>query len=124
MNWIPGVQGGGAVLVGHHVLAAARHDGRARSGQHADRDLVRHDTGGNEQRRLLAHPRCEHLFEPPDGRVLAVVVIPHEGVGHGATHRRRGLGDGVAAQVDHVGHETQVNREPLISGGDHAPFRT
>ena len=27
MNWIPAFMGGGAVLVGHHVLAAARHDG-------------------------------------------------------------------------------------------------
>ena len=117
-----GVHGRGAVLVGDHVLAATRHDGGARSGQHPHRDLVGHDARGHEQRRRLAHPRRERLLQSPDRRVLAVVVVTDLGVGHGATHRRRGLGDGVAAQVDHVGHGTQVNGEPLISGGDHAPF--
>ena len=31
MNWIAGVQRRRAVLVGHHVLAAPRHDGGARA---------------------------------------------------------------------------------------------
>ena len=42
------------------------------------------------------------------GRVLPVVVVTDLGLGHGSAHRGRGAGDGVAAQVDHVGHALRL----------------
>ena len=49
--------------------------------------------------------RCrEGLLQRAHGRVLAVVVVADLGLRHGAPHGGRGSGDGVAAQVDHVGH--------------------
>ena len=104
----PGVQRGRAVLVGHHVLAAPGHDRGPGHGEDPHGDLVRHDAGRHEQRRRLAHPRRERLLERPNGRVLAVVVVAHLGLGHGPAHPRRGPGDGVAAQVDHIGHAVRL----------------
>jgi hypothetical protein len=45
----------------------------------------------------------EGLLERPHRRILAVVVVADHGLGHGPAHGRRGLGDGVAAQVDQSG---------------------
>ena len=104
----PGVHGGGAVLVGDHVLAPSGHHGGPGRGQHPDGDLVGHDARGHEQRGRLADPRREGLLERPHRRILAVVVVADLGLGHGAAHRRRGPGDGVAAQVDHVGHAVRL----------------
>ena len=104
----PGVHGGGAVLVGHHVLAASGHHGGARRGEQPDGDLVAHDARRDEEGRRLAHPLREQLLECPHRRVLAIVVVADLGVRHGSAHRRRGPGDGVAAQVDHVGHALRL----------------
>ena len=42
------------------------------------------------------------LFQPVDGGVFAVNVVADFGFHHGAPHGGGGLGDGVAAQVDHA----------------------
>ena len=47
----------------------------------------------------ISAARC---FEAVDGGVLAVDVVADLGLHHGAPHGGRGLGDGVAAQIDHV----------------------
>ncbi len=103
-----GVQCRRAELVGDDVLAPSRHHRRARRREHAERDLVRHDARRNEQRGRLADPCRERLLQPPDRRVLPVVVVADHRVRHGAAHGRRGPGDGVAAQVDHIGHTVRL----------------
>ncbi len=108
----PGVHGRRAVLVGDHVLTASRDDGGPRRREDAHGDLVGHHAGGHEQGGRLAHPRRERLLQQTDRRVLAVVVVTDDGRGHGAPHRRRRLGDGVAAQVDHVGHDRRLTARP------------
>ena len=67
----PGVHRGGAVLVGDHVLAPARHHGGPGPGQDPDGDLVGHDPRGHEQRGRLADPlprRPPRACAPSDPR--------------------------------------------------------
>lgn len=106
----PGVHRRRAVLVGHHVLAPPRHDRRPGPGQDTERNLVRHDARRHEQRCRLADACRECLFEGTNGGVLAVVVVPDLGVGHGAPHRSGRARHGVAAQVHNaaVGHECRL----------------
>jgi hypothetical protein len=58
--------------------------------------------GGHEQRRLLTQHRGDALLQRVDGRVVAEDVVSDFGGGHCRTHRRSGLGDGIAAEVDHA----------------------
>ena len=53
---------------------------------------------------LLAGQLGGALLERDDGGVVAEDVVADLGLGHRAAHRRRGLGDGVGAKVDEVGH--------------------
>ena len=55
----------------------------------------------HEQGRLLAEHLRAQVLEAVDRRVLAIDVVTNLGCGHGGSHRRRGNGHGVAAQVDH-----------------------
>ena len=53
-----------------------------------------------EQCAFLAKAFGGFLFKGVDGRVIAVDVVADLGLGHRASHRGIGAGDGVAAQVD------------------------
>ena len=66
------------------------------------RDGVAHGTGGHEDGGLFARDGGGAAFEQIDGGVFAVNVVAHLGFHHGAPHLRRGLGDRVTAQIDHV----------------------
>ena len=70
-------------------------------------DEVAHRPGGDEQAGLLAEQLGGAFLEGVDGRVVAEDVVADLGLGHRPAHRRRGLGDGVAAQVD-PGHGRRV----------------
>ena len=57
-------------------------------------------TGGKEQRRLEPEHLCSARLQRIDRRVVAEDIVADLGRRHGGAHARRGLGDGVAAQVD------------------------
>ena len=76
------------------------------------------------------------LLELVDGGVVAVAVVAHLGLGHGAAHLGRGTGDGVAAEVDearptsgsgrrrHADDATDGRlRLPVVVGGAAMPER-
>ena len=87
-------------LVVEDVAALLADDLLPMRGVQLDRDLVAHGSAGHEQRRLAAEDLSRALLQPVDGRVFAVNVVADLGFEHGAPHLGRGLGDGVAAQVD------------------------
>ena len=64
------------------------------------RDEVAHRPRGDEEARFLAEQLGGAFLERVDGRVVAEDVVADLGLGHRPAHRRRGLGDGVAPQVD------------------------
>ena len=66
----------------------------------ADRHLVAHGPRWNKDRGLFLENLRRPLGEPVHGGIFTVNVVRHLGFSHGATHFRRGLGDGVTAQVD------------------------
>ncbi len=70
-------------------------------------DEVAHRAAGDEQAGFLAEQVGRAFLQGVDRRVVAEDVITQLGLGHRATHRRRWMGDGVAAQVD-PGHEGRV----------------
>ena len=65
-----------------------------------DRDFVAHGAGRQEHRRFLAKPFGHHVAETIDRRVFAVDVVADLGLRHGTAHGRRGLGGGIAPQID------------------------
>ena len=65
------------------------------------RDEVAHRAAGDEEGRLLAEQLGRPLLEGVDGGVVAEDVVAELGLVHGLAHGRRGVGDGVAAEVDH-----------------------
>ncbi len=67
-----------------------------------DRDGVAHGAGGDEQGGFFAGDFGGALFQAIDGGVFAIDVVADFGFGHGAAHGGRGLGDGIAAQIDHA----------------------
>ena len=67
----------------------------------ADRQLVAHGAGGDEQRRFFPEQAGRHLLQPVDGRVLTEDVVADIRVHHRLTHGGRGLGHRVTAQVNH-----------------------
>ena len=71
------------------------------------RDEVAHRPRRDEEARLLAEQLGGAFLEGVDRRVVAEDVVADLGLGHRAAHRRRGLRDGVAAQVDQ-GHGRRV----------------
>ena len=94
------MRGGGAVFVDDDVLTATGDDEATGPAQDPEGDLVGHDPGGHEEGGRLAHPLGVGLFQGVDRGVFAVLVVAHLGLGHGPAHLRRGLGDGVAAEID------------------------
>ena len=73
-----------------------------------ERGLIRHCPRREEERLRLAEHRRDPGFEPLDRGVAVEDVITHLGLGHRAAHRRRGLCDGVAAEIDRRGHGSGV----------------
>ena len=89
-----------ASLVQQWMGRLVQQDLVARTAVHREGDLVAHRPRGEEQRRLLAEQLRHHLLEPVDGRILAILLVAHLGLGHGAAHGRGGTGDGVAEEID------------------------
>src|SRR6516164_3146312 len=65
-----------------------------------DRRLITHRSRGNKQASLTAEELGGVFLEAVNSWVLAINIIADVCLGHSATHRRRGTGDGVAAQVN------------------------
>ena len=65
---------------------------------------------------LLAEQLGGALLERVDGRVVAEDVVADLGLGHGAAHLGRGLGDGVGAQVDdrHMAREDSAEQSAIL----------
>ena len=61
---------------------------------------IAHRSRGDKEAGLLAEQRRGTLLERVDGRVVAEDVVADLRLGHRAAHGRRGVGDGVRAQVD------------------------
>ena len=81
----------------------------ARAAVHRERHLIAHGAGGQEQGRLLAEQRRDHLLEPVHRRVLELLLVAHLGLAHEAAHGGRRTGDGVAAKVDRF-HSHSLNQ--------------
>ena len=80
--------------VGDHLVPGLR--------QRPQRDLVRHGRRRDEDGGILAEQRGGSLLERDDGRVLALLLVPHDGLGDRRAHRRGRLREGVRAEVDHA----------------------
>lgn len=65
--------------------------------------------------------RGPHTGLTADGGVLAVVVVPHDRLGHGAPHGRPGSGHRVAAQVHHVRRDLRPAPRPPHPEGPGSP---
>ena len=64
-------------------------------------EQITHGAAGHEESGFQAQIARQTLFQAGDGGVFAVDVIAQLGGQHGLTHGRGGLGDGIAAQIDH-----------------------
>ncbi len=84
----PGVDGRPAELVEEDVRHRLGDDLVARLGQRAKRDLVRHRRRREEDGLLVAEQRRGALLERDDGRVLALLLVPDDGIGDRAAHLR------------------------------------
>ena len=107
-----GVEGTGARLVEHQVLAGTHHDGVARPGEDPQGDLIGHGPRRDEQGRLLAGQLGEGLLQEIDRRILSVLVIANLGLRHGPAHLCCRSGDSVGAQVDQHGATVRYNWHP------------
>ncbi len=74
------------------------------------RHEVAHRARGDEEAGLLPEQRGRALLERIDGRVVAEDVVTDLRLRHRATHRGRGVGDGVRAQVDPVHGLARISR--------------
>jgi hypothetical protein len=63
---------------------------------------VRLRAARQEKRGLETEPLCCARLQGVDRGVIAVDVVAHLGIGHGAAHLRRGPRDGIAAEITHV----------------------
>ena len=77
--------------------------------QRAQRRLIPHGSGGDEERRGLAEQLGGARLQPIDARVFAVDVVADLGARHRLAHRRRRPGHGIAAQVERA-HGWQCSR--------------
>ena len=59
-------------------------------------------TTGDQKRGLVTEPLRGHVFQPIDGRILAVDIVADLRLRHRGSHGRSGTGDGVASQVDEL----------------------
>jgi hypothetical protein len=62
-----------------------------------DSDLVAHCAGGDKEGRFAAEELRGTLLKSIDCGIFAEDVIADVGLGHGPSHRGRGLGHGIAA---------------------------
>ena len=90
------------------MLIAARDDEITWLGEHAHRDLVRHDARRDEDRLGFGHKSSESLLEFVDGRILVVTNVADLRIHHRFAHRERWLGDRVTAQIDQSGHTERL----------------
>ena len=80
----------------------------AGTAEDAQRDLVRHHAGGDEDRGGLADERGVGLLELDDGRVLAVAVVADVASAIARRIASVGLRDGVAPQVHGARHAAML----------------
>ena len=93
----PGVDASSTHLVEHDVLAFSDEHDVAGCSQRPQGDLVGHDAGWHEHRRLGPDQSGKGGFELVDGGVLAVPIVAHRRCGDGLAHLLGRLGDRVAA---------------------------
>ncbi len=99
-SWHAGEGGRHGHLPVDDVSARFGDDFLAVMGVQADRDLVAHRAGGDEDGGFAAEDLSGARFEEIDGGVFGVDVVSYLGCGHGGAHRGGGPGHRVAAQVD------------------------
>jgi hypothetical protein len=80
-----------------HMRAGLADDLLAMLGMHAERNLVGHRPGGQEQRRLASKHLGRARFQPVHGWVFAVNIVANLGLGHCGPHLWRQPRDRVAA---------------------------
>ncbi len=96
-----GVDGRPAELGDEDVAVLLADQLVAELGVQADRDLVRHRRGRQEDRLVLAEQPRRALLELVDRRVLAPLLVADRGGRDRGAHARRRPGGGVRAEVDH-----------------------
>ena len=95
-----GQPGGGTGFMGDDVAVVRQNDLLTARGPHRQRDLVAHGAAGHKQRRLFACYFRGQPLKAVDRGVVTVNIVADWRRSHGLTHRRCGMGDGVAAQID------------------------
>ena len=95
------VDGGTAELRDEHVRVLLTHELVAELGVQAQRDLVRHRRGRDEDGLVLAEQRSCTSLQLVDGRILALLLVADDGGGDRCAHPLCRLRRGVGAKVDH-----------------------
>ena len=90
-----------APLVDEDVRPLLGDDLAAGPAEHAERGLVRHRRGREEERRLVPEQLGHAALQLVGGRILALLLVADLGGRHRREHPRRRLRDGVGAEVDH-----------------------
>ena len=85
----------------HDVGVPLDEQGIAGAAEDVQRDLVGHRRGRKEDRLLLPEELGASALELVDGRVLTLLLVADRGVRDRRSHRRRRLGQGVGAEIDH-----------------------
>ena len=88
------------------AASAMRHQGRQ----------IALRAGREEQRARKPEALGNDCLQAIDGRIISVHIIAHFGSGHGRSHARGGLGDGVAAQIDSMRHGATITHRPGFRG--------
>ena len=97
-----GVDGRPAELGDEDVAVLLADQLVAELGVQADRDLVRHRRGRQEDRLVLAEQLRHALLELVDRRILAPLLVADRCGSDRGAHRGRRSGGGVRAEVDHA----------------------
>ncbi len=90
-----------APLVDQHMRVLFRQEQRARLRLRAQRRLVRHRRGREEERRLLAEELGHTPLQLVDARILEVLLVTDLRRGHRGEHCLRRPRERVGAEVDH-----------------------
>ena len=97
-EWI----GGAAELRDEHVRVLLADELVAELRVQAQRDLVRHRRGREEDRLVLAEQRGGACLQLVDGRILALLLVADDRRGDRGAHPLGRLSRRVGAKVDHV----------------------